>query len=451
MFTTDPASKIPVRARVAIVGAGPAGFYAAEALLATDTVEVDLFDALPTPWGLVRAGVAPDHPKIKNVTKRYDKTAAHEAFTFHGNVTVGTDITADDLSDHFHAVIYTTGASIGRSLDIDGEDLDGCESATDFVAWYNGHPDGAEHHFDLSSHRAVVVGNGNVALDVARMLMLPEAELRKTDVADHALSRLSDGAIQEVVVLGRRGPAQAAYTTPELRELETLTAAKVIVDTQGGSLDEPEDAGRRIVKNLEVARGYADNDVPQDGRMIVLRFLTSPAEIIGDDGHVTGIRVVRNELVDGRASRTDDEETIDCGLVIYAVGYRGREIPGVPFDEETGTIPNTDGKVSPGVYTAGWAKRGPSGIIGTNKQCANATVKTLLDDFEAGGLPAPTKDRASLRELLGDADVVNYMDWQRIDEHERSRGEAENRPRIKLTDVNEMLETSRMPNDASSR
>ena len=436
--------------RIAVVGAGPAGFYAAERLLATDTITVDLFDALPTPWGLVRAGVAPDHPKIKNVTKRYEKTAAHDAFTFHGNVTVGTDITADELSDHFDAVIYATGASIGRGLGIDGEDLDGCESATDFVAWYNGHPDGVEHHFDLSSHRAVVVGNGNVALDVARMLMLPEDQLRKTDVANHALDALSDGAIKEVVVLGRRGPAQAAYTTPELRELETLTGATVVVDTQGGSLEEPDDADQRVVKNLEVARAYAENDVPQDGRMIVLRFLTSPAEIIGADGHVTGIRVVRNELTDGRPTATDDEQTIDCGLVIYAVGYRGREIPGVPFDDETGTIPNADGRVSPGVYTAGWAKRGPSGIIGTNKQCANATVKTLLDDLEAGNLPGPTRDRESLSKLLSEVDVVGYTDWQRIDEHERARGEAENRPRIKLTDVNQMLETSRAAHSSTA-
>ena len=294
-----------IETSVAVVGAGPAGFYAAERLLAADDVEVDLFDRLPTPWGLVRAGVAPDHPKIKQVTKRYEQTAAHPRFRFHGGVEVGGVITHEDLLEHFHAVIYTTGAAIGRRLDIPGEELDGCESATDFVAWYNGHPDGADHHFDLSSHRAVVVGNGNVALDVARMLMLPEAKLRETDVADHALDKLVGGAIREVVILGRRGPAEAAYTTPELRELASFTDATVIVDPQGGSLETPEDAETRVRRNLEVVREYAANEQPADDRTIVLRFLTSPVEVLGDD-EVEGLRVVRNELVDGRARPTGE-------------------------------------------------------------------------------------------------------------------------------------------------
>jgi ferredoxin--NADP+ reductase len=438
----DKVNSVSEHFRVAVVGAGPAGFYAAEKLLGTDTVEVDLFDRLPTPWGLVRAGVAPDHPKIKQVTKRYEKTAEHERFRFHGNVDIGTSVTHADLTDHFHAVMYTTGASIGRSLGIPGEELDGCESATDFVAWYNGHPEGVDHHFDLSSHRAIVVGNGNVALDVARMLMLPEAKLRETDVANHALEKLIGGAISEVIVLGRRGPAQAAYTTPELRELESFTGATVLVDTQGGSLDEPEDAETRVKKNLEVARGYAENDPPADGRAIVLRFLTSPVEVLGGE-QVSGLKVARNELVDGRATPTDDVEEIDCGLVIYAVGYRGRPIPDVPFDESSGTIPNVDGRVSDGVYTAGWAKRGPSGIIGTNKKCANETAAALIEDLEAGRLPTPPKDRASLEALLGDTGVVDYAGWERIDAHERAAGEAEDRPRIKLTDVAAMLDVAR--------
>jgi ferredoxin--NADP+ reductase len=428
--------------RIAVVGAGPAGFYAAEKLLEQDNVEVDLFDRLPTPWGLVRAGVAPDHPKIKNVAKRYEKTASHESFRFHGNVDIGSEITHEDLTDHYHAVMYTTGASIGRGLGIDGEELDGCVSATDFVAWYNGHPDGVEHHFDLSSHRAVVVGNGNVALDVARMLMLPETKLRETDVANHALDVLVEGGISEVVILGRRGPAQAAYTTPELRELESFTGATVIVDAQGGSLDDPEDAETRVKKNLEVVRVYAENDPPADGRTIVLRFLSSPVEVLGTE-QVQGLRVVRNELVDGRAKPTDDEETIECGLVIYAVGYRGRPIPGVPFDERSGTIPNTDGRVEDGVYTAGWAKRGPSGIIGTNKKCANETAATLVADLEAGKLKDPPRDRDSMQELLDRAGAVDYEGWERIDEHERGAGESEGRPRIKLVEIAEMLDVAR--------
>jgi ferredoxin--NADP+ reductase len=298
-----------------------------------------------------------------------------------------------------------------------------------------------EHEFDLSSHRAIVIGNGNVALDVGRMLMLPEAKLLETDVADHALEILRDHGIQEVIIMGRRGPAEAAYTTPELRELESFTGATVLVDTQGGSLDEPEEAETRVKRNLDVARGYAENARPEGGRTIVLRFLSSPVEILGDDGRVTGLRVVRNELVDGRAKATGDVEEIDCGLVIYAVGYRGRPIEGVPFDEHSGTIANEEGRVSPGVYTAGWAKRGPSGIIGTNKKCANDTVAKLLEDRD--DLTPPAKDRESLAALLEAAGAIDYGGWEKINTHETSKGEELGRPRVKLTDIAEMLDVAR--------
>jgi ferredoxin--NADP+ reductase len=427
------------RIRVAVIGAGPSGFYAAEGLLGDSDhdFEVDLFDRLATPWGLVRAGVAPDHPKIKSVSKRFEKTAGLDGFRFHGNVDVGTDITHADLERHFHAVIYTTGSSIGRDLGIPGEDLHGSVSATDFVAWYNGHPDAADLEFDLSHSRAVVVGNGNVALDVARMLMVPEALLLETDVADHALASLTDHGIDEVVILGRRGPAEASFTTAELKELETLTDATVVIEGDP-DLEIPEDADSRVRRNLEVIAGYAENTRPTSGRTIVMRFLSSPVEVLGD-GRVQGVRVVRNELVDGRAKATEDEETMEAGIVIRSVGYQGREVPGVPFDEQSGTIPNTDGRVSRGVYAAGWVKRGPSGIIGTNKKCANATLATLRADLERADLLEPSAGREDFEGLLDPLDVVDQAGWERIDVHERSRGEELGRPRVKVTRREELL------------
>jgi ferredoxin--NADP+ reductase len=436
--------------RVAIVGAGPAGFYAAEALLAAENLEVDVFDRLATPWGLVRSGVAPDHPKIKSVTRRYEQTASHQRFRFFGNVEVGTTLQHSDLARLYHAVIYSSGASIGRDLGIPGEDLPGSVSATEFVAWYNGHPDATHLVFDLSHPRAIVVGNGNVALDVARMLMVREDLLRETDVADHALEVLSGHGVEEVILLGRRGPAQAAFTTPELRELESFTDATVLVEG-GGALQTPEAAEGRVKRNLEVIRAYAENRRPASGRTIVLRFLASPLEIIGAE-QVEAVRVGENELVerDGRISAvaTGREELIEAGLVIRSVGYRGRAIPGVPFDEATATIPNDCGRVLdpqtqeplPGLYTAGWVKRGPSGIIGTNKRDANETVASLLQDLAAGRLPAPVGERDGLGELLHGHRVVDLAGWRRIDRVERERGEREGRPRVKLVRAEDLLE-----------
>ena len=433
-----------------MVGAGPAGFYAAEGLLAHDpAIEVDMFDRLATPWGLVRSGVAPDHPKIKSVSRRYEQTAAHESFRFMGNVEIGTDIQHDELAEHYHAVVYTTGASIGRDLGIPGEDLLGSVSATEFVAWYNGHPDAHDADFDLSHSRAVVVGNGNVALDVARLLMVREELLRETDVADHAYEVLRDHGVDEVVLLGRRGPAQASFTTPELRELETFTDATVVVEG-GAPLDEPVEADGRVKRNLEVIRGYAENSPSASGRTIVLRFLASPVEIVGGD-RVEGVRVARNRLVerDGRVSAepTGEEELIEAGLVIRSVGYRGREIPGVPFDEARGTIRNREGRVIDpetdepiaGLYTAGWVKRGPTGIIGTNKKDANATLACLFEDLEAGRLPQPDRSREELEERLAGHPVVDLEGWRRIDEYERARGEEQGRPRVKLVRVEDLL------------
>lgn len=446
--------------RVAVVGAGPAGFYATDKLLRAGGFEVELFDKLPTPWGLVRAGVAPDHPKIKSVTRVFEKTARLEGFRFHGNVEVGSDITHAELLDHHHAVIYTYGAALDRRLGIPGEDLPGSVPATDFVAWYNGHPDAAGHEFDLRGPRAVVIGNGNVALDVARMLMLTREELQVTDTADAAIEAISQSGIEEVVVLGRRGPAQAAYTTPELRELGEMRDADVIVDPADVKLDpvseawlQGEEADRTARDNVEIVSGYAER-APRHRRRIALRFLCSPAEILGED-RVEGVRIVRNELIADehgnlRAHHTTVEETIECSLVLRSVGYRGVGIEGLPFDERSGTIVNDEGRVLtgpggaplPGVYTAGWIKRGPSGVIGTNKKCAHETVDHLLADREAGLLPAPPQGAAELDALLSErgATLVDYAAWERIDEHERAEGESQGRPRVKLTRREELLD-----------
>jgi ferredoxin--NADP+ reductase len=449
--------------RVAVVGAGPAGFYAAERLLkaAEHHVEVELFDRLPTPWGLVRAGVAPDHPKIKAVSKRFEATAALTGFRFHGNVEVGEQITHQELLAHHHAVLYTTGASRDRRLGIPGEDLRGSWPATEFVGWYNGHPDHGEMEYDLQTSRVVVVGNGNVAVDVARMLVLPREEHAVTDIADHALEVLSSGGVQEVVVLGRRGPAQAAYTTPELRELGELTDADVIVDPRDVELDAgsaawlaSDAADETARKNVEVATAYAARTPTGKPKRVILRFLASPVEILGSE-HVTGVRIVHNELVTGedgsqRARATGEEEIIECGMVLRSVGYRGTPVAGVPFDERAATIANVAGRVVdpdgdaplPGVYTAGWIKRGPSGVIGTNKKCANETVAHLLEDAAAGLLPVPSGDGTTLEALLRERcpQLVDYSGWQLIDAFERAAGEAQGRPRVKLTRLAELLE-----------
>jgi ferredoxin--NADP+ reductase len=448
--------------RVAIVGSGPAGFYAAGQLLADKerTVQVEMFDRLATPWGLVRAGVAPDHPNIKAVTRVYEKTARNEGFRFHGNVEVGVDVSHEELAAHHHAVVYATGSPTDRRLGIPGEDLPGSHPATSFVAWYNGHPDYCDEQFDLSPKRAVVIGNGNVALDLARMLALTNNELAKTDIADHALEALERSGIEEIWVVGRRGPLQAAYTNPELLELADLDAADVIVDPDEAKLDEHSQAlldGGEIDKtarrNVEIVQEYAAKDPAGRPKRVVLRFLRSPVEILGDD-RVTGVRLVRNELDktdDGRlaARATDETEDVECGLVLRSVGYRGAPIAGLPFDERRNTLSNDAGRITdtgtgepvPGAYTAGWIKRGPSGVIGTNKKDAQETVNALLADLEAGKLPEPAGEVDDLIAELHERhpDVVDYSGWELIDEHERKAGEPTGRPRVKLTRTEELL------------
>jgi ferredoxin--NADP+ reductase len=452
--------------RVAIIGAGPSGFYAAGHLLKNrhhpDLVaQVDLFDRLPTPYGLVRAGVAPDHPKIKSVTRVYEKTAAHPGFRFYGGVELGRDITRDELLQHYHAVIYTVGAQTDRRLWIDGEDLPGSVPATDFVAWYNGHPDASGHHFDLSAKRAVVVGNGNVAIDVARMLLLTPEELKETDTADHAIDGIIAGGVEEVVILGRRGPVQSAFTNPEILELGVMEDVDVIVDpadleldaNSAAALDQAGEATAR--KNVEILRGYAARPLKGAPKRIVLKFFTSPVAIEGD-GKVERVVLEKNELVaEGgalRAKPTGERETLEAGLVFRAVGYKGVELEGVPFDERSGLIRNQAGRVTNdagmhlhGEYTAGWIKRGPSGVIGTNKKCAHDTVDELLHDLTTNHLSSPVDpDPATIDALLHErvSNLVEWDGWQAIDAAETTAGEPHGRPRVKLVEWDELHDTA---------
>jgi ferredoxin/flavodoxin---NADP+ reductase len=430
--------------RVAVVGSGPAGFYAAAALLASDVpVEVAVIERLPTPWGLVRLGVAPDHPNIKAVSRAFEKTAQQPGFRFFGNVEVGRDVSHEELASLYDAVVYTIGAQADRALGIPGEELPGSWAATAFVAWYNGHPDFQQLEFDLSHERAVVIGNGNVALDVARMLALTPEELAPTDTTDAAIEAINGAGIREIVVVGRRGPVQAAWTPVEVGELGELAGADVLVDPAELVLDprsaaELDAAAPTVKRSVEFLREYAGRGPAGKPRAIRLRFLRSPVAILGEE-RVEGIELVRNELVDGRAVATDERETLACGIVFRSVGYRAVPLPGLPFDESSATIPNEGGRVKPGLYVAGWIKRGPSGVIGTNKKDATETVQLLLEDARAGLLPP--RGVGTLEEVLERHGVraVSYAGWEAIDRLERAAGEPHGRPRIKLCGWDELL------------
>jgi ferredoxin--NADP+ reductase len=447
--------------RVAIIGSGPSGFYAAEGLQRAGlAVQVDMYDRLPTPFGLVRGGVAPDHQKIKSVTRVYDKIAAHPEFRFYGNVEFGRDVTHADLSAYYHAIVYAVGARTDRRMGIPGEHLPGSHSATEFVGWYNAHPDHRSLSFRLASERAVVVGNGNVAMDLARILASSPEQLAGTDIADYALRELGASAVREIVVLGRRGPAQAAFTTKELRELGQLAGVDVLVDPAALELDSLSHAevarmpDRTRDANLEVLREFAARAPSGAPRRIVLRFLTSPVRIIGTE-RVQGLEVERNELYrteDGslRPRATESRETIACDLVFRAIGYQGVPLPGVPFDAWAGRIPNHGGRVIDAVrgepvageYAVGWIKRGPQGIIGTNKPDSQETVTALLADLSSGRLDKPdVPGREVLEGLLRERkrDYVSYEDWQLIDQLERERGQQAGAPRLKFSRVEEML------------
>ena len=450
--------------RVAVIGAGPAGFYAAGHLLKQQDVniEVDMFDRLPTPFGLVRHGVAPDHPKIKNVTKVFDRTAENTRFRFFGNVNCGQHLTPADFSRFYHQIIYTVGAQTDRALGIPGEDLQGSHSATEFVAWYNGHPDYRDLKFDLSQPNVTIVGVGNVAVDVARILCRTVDELKQTDIADYALEALAKSRVKKVVMLGRRGPAQAAFSFPELKELGKMDDAQVRALAGEVALDElskknlAEHPDTTAQKKVDLLQQYADEPDAGKSRELMIRFLVSPTNIIDNDGRVAGVDIVKNELYETegggmRPRATDKIEHIDCGLIFRSVGYLGVPLEGVPFHAKWGVIPNEKGRITEegqpeplvGAYCAGWIKRGPTGLIGTNKGDAIETVQCMVEDMQAGKTLAPEHPTAEAAEqFIRDKQPAyfSYDHWRSLDQHELNLGIETGRPRVKLTTVASMLE-----------
>jgi ferredoxin/flavodoxin---NADP+ reductase len=449
--------------RVAIVGAGPTGFYAADHLLRQEgvVVEVDLFDRLPTPFGLVRLGVAPDHQKIKSVTAVFDKVAANPRFRFFGHVELGKDVEVDDLRHHYDQILYCTGAQTDRRMGIPGEDLRGSHPATEFVAWYNGHPDFRDCQFDLTQERVAVVGVGNVAVDVARILCRTPEELAATDIADYALQALRASRVREVYLLGRRGPAQAAFTNPEIKELGELADADITARPDEVELDELTRASlektpdRATAKKIEILKGYAVAKPREKSKLLTVRFLVSPVELVGDEtGAVVGMRLVRNRLVTTpvgtlQPKPTGEIEDLPVGLVFRSVGYRGVPLRGVPFHESWGVILNERGRVmDPGTkqpvtgeYVAGWIKRGPNGVIGTNKPDAAETVACMMEDRAAGRLLGPeAPERSAVDALLRQRQPLcfSYEDWRRLDDLEVAAGRRTGCPRVKFTSVEAM-------------
>lgn len=444
--------------RVAIVGSGPSGFYAAEALFKSDShARVDMFDRLPTPYGLVRGGVAPDHPKIKNVVKVYEKIVAQNAghFEFFGNVTIGTDITVEEMRRFYDAVIFASGAETDRRLGIPGEDLPGSHTATAFVGWYNGHPDYRDLAFDLSGEVAVIVGQGNVAMDVSRILAKSVDELRETDIAEHALDALAESNIKEIHLIGRRGLVQAKFTQPEIKEIGELSICDVVVNPEDfdlgpvcqHELDEPNN--HHSQKNMAVLRQFLERGLTGKPRRYHIHCFKSPVELQGDaklERIVLEKNRMQGEPFNQWAEGTGEKETLPCDILFRSVGYRGVPIPGIPFDERRGVIPNTEGRIHdddlpvPCFYAAGWIKRGPSGVIGTNKPDSQATVQCLLEDIPEIE-PCQEPDSGAVAALLASRGVqaISFADWQQIDAAEVARGQASGKPREKFTRIEEML------------
>jgi ferredoxin--NADP+ reductase len=450
-------------ARVAVIGAGPTGFYAAEHLLSRKDLvfDVDMIDRLPTPYGLVRYGVAPDHQKIKSVTAVYDRTASHPRFRFFGNVAYGTHLTLEDLADRYHQIIFCTGAQADRRMGIPGEDLTGSYPATEFVAWYNGHPDYTHYEFDLQQEVVAVVGIGNVAVDVTRILLRSADELARTDIADYALDALRESQVKEVHMLGRRGPAQAAFTNPEIQELTELANADATVHPDEVELDDLSKAAidrtrdHTTMKKVEILQSLMTRNAQGRPRRLILRFLVSPTELTNQDGHVHGMRLVRNRLEATPAGTlvakaTEQVEDLPAGVVFRSVGYQGVPLPEVPFNDKWGVILNEKGRVLdpqtkeplPGLYAAGWIKRGPTGVIGTNKPDAAETAANMREDVGNDIVLTPTHPRAEDAEAFireRQPLVFTYADWRTLNQIEVSRGGEMGRPRVKFTRVEDML------------
>lgn len=437
------------RLKVAVVGSGPAGFYAAEALLrASPPASVDVFERLPVPFGLVRYGVAPDHQSIKRVQVAFERTASMPGFRFFGNVEVGRDLSIDELLRGYHAVVVATGAALDRRLDIPGENLEGSYAATSFVGFYNGHPDFVDLRFVLDSERAVVVGMGNVALDVARILLMDRDELAKSDISDRAIALLRESPVREVVLLGRRGPAQAAFDQGELEAIADLPGVGLEVDGDV-SFAEEADLPAPARKNLAYLARVKLQGASGAERRLRLRFLASPVELLGSGGRVRALRVEDNRLVGAgpnvRAEPTGERWEIPTGIVIRSVGYRGLAVPGLPFDAKRNVVPSSAGRVTnfngepqAGLYCSGWIKRGPSGLVGTNKADSKETVELLLRDADALLARRSTLDVDALCETRG-LKVVDFEAYRRIDAAEKARGTERGKVRDKLERVADML------------
>ncbi len=460
---TSPLATAANPLRVAIIGSGPSAFYAADYLQKQSglVVQIDMYDRLPTPYGLVRGGVAPDHPKIKTVTKVYERTAQAPGFRFFGNVEYGKDISHDELLAHYHAIIFAVGAPSDRHMGIPGEDLAGSFPATEFVGWYNGHPDYRDLSFDLSHERVAVIGNGNVAMDVARILASSYEELAVTDIADYALEALKESKVTDIYMLGRRGPAQAAFTNPELKEFGELAEAECVVRPEDIELDSLSNQyilsgeDRNAERNLQTLMRYSIQGDLGKKRRIHMRFLVSPVRLIGTD-KVEAVEIVHNELYqadDGslRPRATDKTEIQPIELIFRSIGYKGVAVSGVPFDPKAAVIPNEHGRVIDredpqnvvGEYAVGWIKRGPTGIIGTNRPDAQESVDQLLADLQAGALLQPTTPaQGAINALLEGKKVeyVTFADWQKLDQMEQARGAALGRPRVKFSRIGDMLE-----------
>ncbi|MGB3485768.1 MAG: FAD-dependent oxidoreductase [Mycobacterium sp.] len=421
---------------VAIVGSGPAAMYAADELLTQPGVRVNMFEKLPTPYGLVRAGVAPDHQSTKRVTRLFDTIARRRGFTMFLNVEIGRHVQHDELLAHHHAVLYAVGAPNDRRLDVEGMELTGTGTATEVVAWFNGHPDFATLPVDLSGDRVVIVGNGNVALDVARILTADPDELARTDIADHALAALRDSKVREVVIVARRGPAHSAFTLPELIGLTGVgNGPAVVLDARDHErvqrdLGRAEDPLTRA--KLEILTKLADSSAPSSRPRIRLAYELTPRRVLGEN---------RVRAVEFTVTGSDDVETMDAGLLLTSIGYRGKPVDGLPFDEELAIVPNDGGRVTVGTYVAGWIKRGPTGFIGTNKSCAQETVQHLVADYNLGALADPVLRPGAIERLVRgrQPDVVDAAGWLNIDADEIARGASAGRPRNKFTTVDEML------------
>ncbi len=449
--------------RVAIIGSGPAGFYAADFLLKQKNAvaEVDMFDRLPTPYGLVRGGVAPDHQKIKSVIKVYERIASSPNFRFYGNVELGRDLSYEDFKNHYHQIICAVGAQTDRRMGIEGEDLPGSHSATDFVGWYNGHPDYRDLKFDLTQEKAIIIGNGNVAMDVARILASSIEDLKKSDIAEHALDALRSSRVSEIYIVGRRGPSQSAFTNAEIKELGELPITDIVVNPSDMILDpaseqflsEHHDAG--VERNIDILKEYSTRPKGNKSKKIIVRFLLSPKSIHGKDS-VQSMVVERNRLKmnpNGQiaAEGTGQTEILPCGLVFRSIGYKGMPLQGLPFDDKKGVIPNLNGKVFDpeskvtrvGEYVAGWIKRGPSGVIGTNKADALETANGMYEDFQNGKFLSPASPNRNQIEQVLKLMAIRYVrfdEWMKLDQMEQARGAAIGKPREKFVKISDMLD-----------